>query len=82
MKTILKPFSTLILLLAVNTSAFLHAQDHAPWEVLFNGENFDAFEQLNGDATYQIEDGAMVGISKLKTPNSFLATKKNTPTLF
>jgi len=76
MKTILKPFSTLILLLAVNTSAFLHAQDDAPWEVLFNGENFDAFEQLNGDATYQIEDGAMVGISKLKTPNSFLATKK------
>ncbi|MEM6380626.1 MAG: GDSL-type esterase/lipase family protein, partial [Bacteroidota bacterium] len=46
------------------------------WELLFNGDNFDNFEQLNGDATYKIEDGQMIGISKLKTPNSFMATKK------
>ncbi|MGB1021066.1 MAG: 3-keto-disaccharide hydrolase, partial [Flavobacteriaceae bacterium] len=46
------------------------------WETLFDGSNFDQFEQLNGTAEYRIEDGAMVGISKLKTPNSFMATKK------
>lgn len=46
------------------------------WETLFDGSNFDQFEQLNGTAEYLIEDGAMVGISKLKTPNSFMATKK------
>lgn len=46
------------------------------WEVLFNGQDFSNFVQLNGDATYLIEDGQMIGISKMKTPNSFLATKK------
>ena len=48
----------------------------APWKILFDGKNFDQFIQLNGNATYLIEGGAMVGISKLKTPNSFLATKE------
>jgi len=46
------------------------------WEILFNGKDFDNFEQLNGKAEYKIENGEMVGISKLKTPNSFMATKK------
>ncbi len=46
------------------------------WENLFNGQDFSNFEQLNGQATYKIENGEMVGISKLKTPNSFMATKK------
>jgi len=46
------------------------------WDMLFNGKDFSNFEQLNGEATFLIEDGAMVGISKLNTPNSFMATKK------
>ena len=46
------------------------------WELLFNGKDFSNFEQLNGKATYKIENGEMIGISKLKTPNSFMATKK------
>ncbi len=46
------------------------------WEELFNGKDFSNFVQLNGEATYKIEDGQMVGISKLNTPNSFMATKK------
>ncbi len=52
----------------------LNAQDG--WEMLFNGKDFSNFEQLNGQATYKIENGEMIGISKLKTPNSFMATKK------
>src|SRR6056300_499250 len=48
----------------------------ASWTSLFNGKDFNNFEQLNGNAEYRIEEGAMVGISKLKTPNSFMATKK------
>lgn len=52
----------------------LIAQDG--WELLFNGQDFSNFEQLNGQATYKIENGEMIGISKLKTPNSFMATKK------
>lgn len=46
------------------------------WEMLFNGSDFSNFEQLNGEATFLVEDGVMVGISKLNTPNSFLATKQ------
>jgi len=30
---------------------------------------------LNGDAEYRIENGEMVGVSRAKTPNSFMATK-------
>ena len=75
MKTFFKKIPLLILLIGVNLTTSIVAQD-AQWEILFNGEDFNAFEQLNGDATYLIEDGAMVGVSKLKTPNSFLATKK------
>lgn len=52
----------------------INAQDG--WEMLFNGKDFSNFEQLNGEATYKIENGEMIGISKLKTPNSFMATKK------
>ena len=47
----------------------------SPWKPLFNGKDFNNFEKLNGDAEYRIENGEMVGVSKLKTPNSFMATK-------
>lgn len=46
------------------------------WQELFNGKDLSNFKQLNGEAEYRMEDGAIVGISKLGTPNSFLATKK------
>jgi lysophospholipase L1-like esterase len=47
------------------------------WEMLFNGKDFNNFRQLNGSAEYTIKDGQMIGTSKLKTPNSFMATKKD-----
>ncbi len=47
------------------------------WQDLFNGENLDGWEKLNGTAEYKVEDGAIVGISQLNTPNTFLATNKN-----
>ncbi|MEL6944826.1 MAG: DUF1080 domain-containing protein, partial [Bacteroidota bacterium] len=53
-----------------------NAQSDDGWKPLFNGENFDGFKQLNGKATYKAEDGQMVGISTLNTPNSFMATEK------
>lgn len=45
------------------------------WEALFNGKDFSEFNQLNGEASYKIENGEIVGISKMGTPNSFMATK-------
>lgn len=46
------------------------------WENLFNGKNLKGWKKLNGTAEYVIRDGAIVGISKTNTPNSFLATEK------
>ena len=45
------------------------------WQDLFNGRDFESFQQLNGEAEYRVENGEMVGVSELNTPNSFLATK-------
>ena len=46
------------------------------WEMLFNGKNLQGWNVLNGKAEYTIADGAIVGHSKLHTPNTFLATEK------
>ena len=47
------------------------------WTPLFNGKNLKGWHQLNGKASYKVEDGAIVGYSKLGTPNSFLCTRQN-----
>lgn len=44
------------------------------WQELFNGKDLQGWEKLNGTAEYKIEDNAIVGISQLNTPNTFLAT--------
>ncbi|MDG1711294.1 MAG: DUF1080 domain-containing protein [Flavobacteriaceae bacterium] len=66
----------IITLLLVLCNTLLSLAQNTPWEILFDGSNLNAFEQLNGDASYEIENNILVGISKLNTPNSFLATKK------
>lgn len=56
-------------------TAALSAQEK--WEPLFNGKNLKGWKKVNGKAEYKIVDGTIVGISKLNTPNTFLATEKN-----
>jgi len=46
------------------------------WVNLFNGKDFMGWKVLNGTAEYVIKDNVIVGISKLNTPNTFLATEK------
>lgn len=48
----------------------------AEWVDLFNGKNLDGWTIKNGFAEYRIEDGAIVGKSVPKSPNTFLATDK------
>lgn len=43
----------------------------------FQRENLKGWKKLNGKAEYKIVDGAIVGVSKMGTPNTFLATTKN-----
>ncbi len=45
------------------------------WRSLFNGENLKGWKQLNGKAEYKVENGEIIGVSKIGTPNSFLSTK-------
>lgn len=47
------------------------------WEKLFNGKNLSGWKIVNGKADFKVIDGAIVGFSKMGTPNSFLATKKD-----
>ncbi|MCK5456991.1 MAG: DUF1080 domain-containing protein [Melioribacteraceae bacterium] len=46
------------------------------WEYPFDGKSLEGWEQKGGEAEYKVEDGMIVGVSKVKTPNSFLCTKK------
>ncbi len=47
------------------------------WISLFNGENLEGWEQINGKADYKVEDGVIVGTTAEGSPNSFLCTKKH-----
>lgn len=64
-----------LLLMAIIASLTSCAQG-PQWQDLFNGENLEGWEKLNGTAEYMVEDGAIVGISQLNTPNTFLATEE------
>ncbi len=45
---------------------------------LFNGTDFEGWEQINGTATYEVEDGkVIVGTTVSGSPNSFLCTKED-----
>ncbi|MEL7121291.1 MAG: DUF1080 domain-containing protein [Bacteroidota bacterium] len=57
--------------------SYSFAQSNDGWVDLFNGKNLDGWKQLNGEATYEVRNGVIVGITKTNTPNSFLCTEKN-----
>ncbi|MDD4801035.1 MAG: DUF1080 domain-containing protein [Proteiniphilum sp.] len=63
------------LLIALLMTVFASAQE-PKWQDLFNGRNLKGWQKLNGTAEYKVQDKAIVGISKMNTPNTFLATKK------
>lgn len=58
----------IVLTLLLFCAASLGAQN---WEPLFNGKNLKGWKKLNGKAEYKIVDGAIVGVSKMGTPNTF-----------
>jgi len=48
----------------------------AEWQTLFSGSDLAGWEQVNGNARYEIHDGEIVGYTVADSPNSFLVTKK------
>ena len=61
-------------LLLVVSSSSLYAQK---WQSLFNGKNLSGWTQRGGKAVYKVENGTIVGYTKMNTDNSFLCTKKD-----
>nr|WP_299385873.1 DUF1080 domain-containing protein [Allomuricauda sp.] len=51
-------------------------KDDTPWEPLFDGTTLNGWSTKGGDATYKVEDGAIVGTTVHNTPNTFLTTDK------
>ena len=50
---------------------------NAEWEILFNGENLDGWEILNGQHKYEVVDGMIVGTTVEGEPNGFLCTERS-----
>lgn len=51
--------------------------DETEWQSLFDGTSLSGWRRVNGTATYEVIDGAIVGTTKAGTPNSFLATERS-----
>jgi len=64
--------SSFFLLISGIFSPLLFAQ----WKPLFNGRDLAGWKPLNGNATYKVVDGTIVGTTVFGEPNSFLATEK------
>lgn len=62
-----------VLLFSIGENSFAQGEK---WVDLFNGKNLNGWKKINGTADYKIVDGAIQGISKLGTPNTFLRTTK------
>ena len=49
--------------------------DQGGWRSLFDGHSLDGWRRFGGEARYAVEDGAIVGVARTSTRNSFLATE-------
>lgn len=74
------PFVYILGLLFMTFSACQVGQEQSGtedgWTDLFNGEDLSGWHQVNGEAPYTVEDGAIVGTTVPDSPNSFLATEQ------
>lgn len=71
----MKKLRTVLTLIVLVTGVGLSAQDG--WIPLFNGKDLSNFQQLNGDASYTIQNGELIGTSQMGTTNSFMATRES-----
>ncbi|MHC1705704.1 MAG: DUF1080 domain-containing protein [Tenuifilaceae bacterium] len=68
--------TTKSLIIVLLIAASIGASSQEKWVNLFNQKNLKGWKVLNGAAEYKVKDGAIVGTSKLNTPNTFLVTEK------
>lgn len=67
----MKSTLTFLLFSLLSISTFSQPQ----WKSLFNGTDLKGWVKRNGTAEYKIIDKAIVGVSQLNTPNTFLCTE-------
>ncbi|NBC83276.1 MAG: DUF1080 domain-containing protein [Bacteroidetes bacterium] len=48
-----------------------------PWVDIFNGTDLEGWKRKGGEATYNVENGVIVGTAIANTPNTFLCTNNN-----
>lgn len=53
-----------------------NTQDETPWKDITPTEDMKGWEVKGGDATYRVEDGAVIGTTVHDTPNTFLVTEE------
>jgi hypothetical protein len=63
-------------LLSALLASAVFAQGDGAWLELFDGKSLAGWKQLNGTASYAVEDGAIVGTTAKGSPNSFLCTER------
>ena len=76
MKLLLRWMALLLVTLAP-VVARCAGPDDEDFVTLFDGKSLESWVQRGGQAIYQIEQGAIVGTSVAKTPNSFLCTPRD-----
>jgi hypothetical protein len=52
------------------------SEEERGWVKLFNGQDLSGWKLLNGNASYKVVDGAIVGTTVENSPNTFLATEQ------
>jgi hypothetical protein len=62
--------------LALFSLLAIHSFAQAKWKDLFNGTDLKGWVKRNGDADYKIVNKAIVGVSQMNTPNTFLCTEE------
>ncbi len=70
-------FCKYLLIVSLLSLTIISCSAKPDWVDLFNGENLNGWKVLNGNAEFRIVNETIIGISKLNTPNTFLATEKN-----
>lgn len=73
MRRALPSIGLLVVALVVTSTA----RAEESWVALFDGKTLEGWKQKNGTATYEVEDGTIVGRTTEGSPNSFLCTTKD-----
>jgi len=68
-------FASILSILTLASCVSLPAGD--TWTSLFDGKTLAGWVQKNGTATYEVKDGAILGTTAKKSPNSFLCSDKD-----